>query len=186
MCYQKLTQKTALKEVASGLAESLYEFSKQPLSVLQISNTEHSLVKCYNQKRKAMNFDDLRYEEYHSKAFNFDAKQLPSTSESIYKYIKHAYYQSYMWVNAATNQSMFVDPLYYGYILDNGLLVAEISSSEHPDDFQLPCTCKKYAQDVCPCRIKSIGCCQYCKCTKSECKNPKTAENSNKETGKGT
>ena len=29
-----------------------------------------------------MTFDDLRYEEFHSKAFNFDLEKLPPTSES--------------------------------------------------------------------------------------------------------
>ena len=84
-----------------------------------------------------------------------------------------------MWVDAASNESMFLFPLYYGYFLDdNKILVADISSSELPDDFPQPCTCGKCAQDyVCSCRIKSNGCCQYCKCAKSECQNPKTAEN---------
>ena len=94
----------------------------------------------------------------------------------IYKHIKHDYYQCCIWVSASSNESMFLDPLYlyYGYTLDdNETLVADISSSELPDDFPLPCTCGKFARDnVCPCRIKSIGCCQHCKC-----KNPKTAEN---------
>ena len=134
-------KKAALKVVESGLAESLSEFGKQPLSELQISNAEHFLVKYYNQKTKAMTFDDLRYEESHSKAFNFDLQKLPPTSESIYKHIPRAYYQCYMWVNAASNESIFLDPLYYGYTLDdNETLVADSSSPELPDDFPLPCT----------------------------------------------
>ena len=68
-------KKTALKVVESGLAESPSEFGKQPLSELQISNAKHFLVKCYNQKPKAMTFDDLRYEECHSNAFNFDLEK---------------------------------------------------------------------------------------------------------------
>ena len=79
------------------------------------------------------------YEEYHSKAFNFDLQKLAPTSESIYKQIKRAYHQCYMWVNAAYNESIFLDPLYYGYTLDDNL-VADSSSSELPDDFPLPCT----------------------------------------------
>ena len=56
-------KKTTLKVPDSGLAESLSKFGKQPLSELQISNVEDFLVKCYNQKTKAMTFDDLRYKE---------------------------------------------------------------------------------------------------------------------------
>ena len=83
-----------------------------------------------------------------------------------------------MWVNATTIESTFLDLAYYSYALDdNETLVADISSSELSDNFPLPCTCRKYTRDnVCPCRIKSVGCCQYCKYAKSECKNPKMAE----------
>ena len=56
-------KKTTLKVPESGLAESLSKFGKQSLSELQISNVEDFLVKCYNQKTKAMTFDDLRYKE---------------------------------------------------------------------------------------------------------------------------
>ena len=46
-----------------------------------------------------------------------------------------------MWVNAASNESMYLDPLCYGYTLDdNERLVADICSLELPDDFPLPCT----------------------------------------------
>ena len=51
-----------------------------------------------------------------------------------------------MWVNAASNESIFLFPLYYGYFLDdNKTLVAGISPSELPDDFPRPCTCGKCA-----------------------------------------
>ena len=67
-----------------------------------------------------------------------------------------------MWVNAASNESMFFDPLYYGYTLDdNETFVADISSSELPDNFPLTCICGKCGLDnVCLCRIKSTNCCQ--------------------------
>ena len=90
-------QKNSLKVAERGLAESLSKFGKQPLSELQISNAEHLLVKYCNKKQtKAMIFDDLRYEEYHLKAFNFDLEKLPPTSKTIYKDMKRVYYQCYM------------------------------------------------------------------------------------------
>ena len=147
---------TALRVVEKGRAESLSEFDKQSLSELQISNAEQFLAKCYNQKTKVMTFDNLRYEGYHSKAFNLDLEKLLLTLESIYKHIKRAYHQCYMWVNTGSNEIMFLYPLYYGYTLDdNEMLVVDISSSELPDNFPLPCICGKCARDnVCPCRIK--------------------------------
>ena len=136
------SKKTALKVLEGGLVESLLEFGRQPLSENHVSNAENFLVKCYNQKANAKTFDDLRYKEYHSKAFNFDLEKLLPTSNSIYKHNQHAYYQCFMWVNTASNESMYLDPLCYGYTLDdNGRLVADICSLELPDNFPLPCTC---------------------------------------------
>ena len=44
-----------------------------------------------------------------------------------------------------------------------------ISSSEISDHFPLPCTCGICARDtVCPARIKSVNCRQYCKYAKRE------------------
>lgn len=69
---------------------------------------------------------------------------------------------------------MFLDPLCYGYTLDNnGRLVAD-SSSELLDNFPPPCI---YRSDVNLCRIKLIDCCQYCKCAKTEYRNPKNVAN---------
>ena len=83
-----------------------------------------------------------------------------------------------LYVDATINESMLLGPVYYSYTLnDNETLVVDISSSELPGDFPLPCAYGKCARDnVCPCRLKSVGCWQYCKCAKSEFKNPKMAE----------
>lgn len=81
-----------------------------------------------------------------------------------------------MWVNSSSMQVVFVDPLCYRYCLDDDeKLVSNITSSELPIDFPLPCICQKFAEDiVCPCRVKSISCCEYYKCVKTICKNPGT------------
>ena len=75
---------------------------KQPLAELQISNAAHFFVKCYNQKTKAATFENSQ-----SKVFNFYLEQLPPTSESINKPIKHAYYQYYMKIKAESNEYIF-------------------------------------------------------------------------------
>lgn len=161
-------------------AESLSEFSKLPLSVLKISSIEHFLAKCCSQKSEAMTFYELRYDKYHSKAFNFDLKKLLPTSGSIYKHIKRVYYQCCIWNRTSSNESMFLDPSYYGYPLDdNETLIAGMSFLELPGDFPLPFTCGKYARNnICPLGLnKLVGCCQYFKSSKSECKKPKNPEN---------
>ena len=46
-----------------------------------------------------------------------------------------------LYVDATINESMFLGPVYYSYTLnDNETLVVDISSSELPGDFPLPCT----------------------------------------------
>ena len=48
-----------------------------------------------------------------------------------------------MWVNLASMQVVFLDPLCYRYCLDDDeKLVSDITSSELPIDFPLPCTCQ--------------------------------------------
>ena len=75
-----------------------------------------------------------------------------------------------------------IDPLDYGYVLldvdgdeeDDQFNLQPVISSDNvlPKDFSQPCTCGKCARDtVCPCRIRKITCCEYCKC-KTSCNNP--------------
>ena len=154
---------TARAKLEAKTTESLSEFSKLPLSVLKISNIEHFLVKCCSQKTEAMTFNDLRYDKYHSEAFNFDLRKLLPSSGSIYKYIKRVYYQCCIWNRTSSNESMFLDPSYYGYTLkDNETLIADMSFLELPGDFPLPPTCGKCTRNnIYPLGLnKLVGCCQ--------------------------
>ena len=138
-----------------------------------VSNAEHFLVRCCNPKTTCKTFDELRHEQYHSNAFKFDLEKLPPTSASIVKHIQRAYYQTYIWLNSACIERIYLDPLEYGYILDDKL-IPDIGAVKLPKDFPDPCTCLKCAREsACPCRTKSLPCCQYCKCTVTlTCKNP--------------
>ena len=78
-----------------------------------------------------------------SKTFNFDLEKFPPTSKCIFKHIQRAYYQCYMGVNAESNASVFLDPLCYGYYLDDEKLVSDLTSLELSVAFALPCTCQK-------------------------------------------
>ena len=81
-----------------------------------------------------------------------------------------------MWVNSASNASVFLDPLCYGYYSDDDeKLVSDITSSELLVNFPLPCTCQNFVKNIlCPCRVKPIGCHKYCKYVTIVCKNLKT------------
>ena len=96
--------------------------------------------------------------------------------QKVFLNIQRAYCQCYIWVNLASNASVFLDLLCYDYYLYNyEKLVSDITSSGLPINFPLPCTRQKCAWDtVCLCRIKSIDCYEYCKCVKTDSKNSKT------------
>ena len=72
-------------------------------------------------------------------------------------------------------ENVTLDPIDYGYVADDeGLISLRIVDCETiPDDFPLPCNCLKYAKSsVCPCRMKNIKCCDFCRCGASvNCKN---------------
>ena len=73
----------------------------------------------------------------------------------------------------------FTDPLTArDFILDkNGKLIPDVNVSELPDNFLIPCSCLKCAQDnVYPCRARIIACCDYCKCDAHFCRDPITSD----------
>ena len=119
--------------------------------------------------------DNLRCEEYHKQAFRFDLEKIPPTSNSIVNHIKRAYFQYYHWLNAPVIASIDLNPLEYGYVLDeNEFLLPDLETDPLPVDFPMPCSCLKCVQEnVCPCRVKKIAYCDYCKCktSKNTCKN---------------
>ena len=127
-------------------------------------------------KHEIDTFDDLRYLVYHEKYQEFDIDRFPPTSDSIRQHILRAYLQSYKWVYCPVLENISLEPLKYGYWVDqHGNLVPIISTKPSiPHNFPLPCTCQKCSKsNVCKCRVLAIACCQYCKCkASSECKNP--------------
>ena len=136
-----------------------------------VSGAEKFLVKCISSKSELDNFDDIRYETYHDKKFRFDLERFPPTSETIKEHIKHAYFQCHLWQHAS-----FVPYSESPGIWLRGRRRREIDASamNHPADFPVPCNCIKCAKgNVCPCRVKGVACCKFCKCKAGEfCKNP--------------
>ena len=113
--------------------------------------------------QESKTFDELKYEQYHSNGFKFELEKLSPTEASILKHIQLAYYQTYIWLNSRCIESIHLDPLDYGYILDSdGKLIPDIGAVKLPEDFPNPCTCLKCAREyVSPCRTKSLPCCPY-------------------------
>jgi len=132
-----------------------------------IQDAEKFLVSCVS-PRNVETFDELRNIVYHEKHLKFDIERfpLPPTSGSIREHILRAYLQCFMWLHALFVESFSVNPLDYGLFVDeDGNLLPLVSREPSlPNDFPFPCNCLKCAkQTVCPCRVKEIPCCQYCK-----------------------
>ena len=73
-------KQTVLKVVANGFVENLLQNLRNHGIKCRIFPCQ-----CYSQKLKTKTFNELQYEEYHSKAFYFDLEKLPPTSKSVFK-----------------------------------------------------------------------------------------------------
>ena len=151
------TKKAALKAAECTGSELLSGFGKEPLSDDMITAAERFLVGCLSDTSTVESFDELRYHQYHKKSFEFNLEKLAATSHTIYMHIMRAYFQCNRWVNAASVESITLDPLQYGYVAEEeGLICPEVVNYEIiPIDFPMPCNCLKCARsNVCPCRVK--------------------------------
>ena len=140
-------KRAALKLGETDRNEMLILFGKEPLTWNVIEVAEKFLVGCISNKRGAETFDELRYKLYHSNGVKFDLEKLLPTLTS-----KPAYYEYYVWMNAAFLPSIDIDPLEYGYLLKDGKFLPDTECQELLDDFPIPCSCLKCATaNICPC-----------------------------------
>ena len=112
-------------------------------------------------------FFNFRYRTYHQYSFKLDLEKLPTTSDTIRTHILRAYFQSYLWYHTPFERSVELDPVQYGYHLEDECFIPTILSDEErlPEDFPMPCKCIKCARkNLCLCRVKKIPCCTFCKC----------------------
>ena len=135
------TKRAVLKLGETDRSKMLILFGKEPLTWDVTEAAEKFLVGCISNKSGAETFDELRFKLYHSNSVKFDLQKLPPTSTSIEKHIKRAYYQCYVWMNAAFLPNIDIDPLEYGYLLKDGKFLPDTECQELPDDFPIPCSC---------------------------------------------
>ena len=143
-----------------------------------LTDAEEFLLRCVSKDATFKTFDDLRNAIYYKKATEVNIEKLPPTSTSIYLHIKRAYLQTYIWLHAPFSAELDIDPLNYGYEIeddedDYDAIIPKIVTDVLPDDFPMPCKCVKCAREtVCSCRIHGLSCCEYCNCKSDSCKNP--------------
>ena len=140
-----------------------------------IEKAERFLVSVCKPKSVANNFDELRYEQYHS-VKNLDFWKLACTSAAIREHIRRAFLQTRKWYTSydpLTNG--LPDPTEYGYKMTENSKLAPLWSQIDckPEKLPQPCTCKVCHSDkICNCRRESIPCSKFCKCNASNaCKN---------------
>ena len=134
------------------------------------------LIQCISKDSLLDSFDEIREEMFYKSSLKLDIEKFPSISDSIRLHILCAYFQAHLWYHAVYANTQ-INPLEYGYEEDGyGYLCPIFINKTNilPDDFPVPCTCKKCARETaCKCRKMQIPCCTYCGCqAKRECSNP--------------
>ena len=93
---------------------------------------------------------------------------LPPTSASIQLYIRRAYYNTYTQLNCLKKNCDILNPLNFGYVLDDVTLVPRKINDVVPptNEFVPNYLCKKCSTRACRCAKAEVACCDYCACFK--------------------
>ena len=103
-------------------------------------------------------------------------KKFPCTSSTLALHVLRAFFQVSEWTRAPFYIDNDLDPLKFGYSMEDGPYKPIIVSGERviPEDFPTPCNCVKCFRDkTCRCRSSNRSCCEFCNCGgKKSCCNP--------------
>ena len=134
-------------------------------------------MRCICKDKNINTFDQLRNMVYYNKSKKLDLERFPPTSSNILLHIERAYLQSYFWLRSPFAKSLVIDPLEYGYKLqeddddDDEVMKLNIMTISLPEDLPIPCKCGTCARaNVCICRVNNKQC-QYCNCKTETCQN---------------
>ena len=109
-------RKKLFKKEIKALTTYCY-FGKNEISENMINDAEKFLFQCITSD-DTDNFDDLRFNVYHKKHLQFDIERSPATSASIRQHILRTYWQCYMWYHCPFTDNIYLNPLEYGYKID--------------------------------------------------------------------
>ena len=166
-CTSKFGTKAAAVKMSSP-ETYLSEFGTDPDNI-DFGVIEKFLVQLLKPGSHFERMDELRYYMYHQS--NKTILDLPPTSRATRAHILRSFYATYLQRNCLTGLEL--DPRSFGFYEDDGQLTASACHVLFPDDLDLDCKCGKCATIRCPCRVKNIPCCVYCKCDfQGNCKNP--------------
>ena len=112
------TNAAAFKTAEKYGYELIYSFGKSELTDQMINDAKRFLVRCLSSNDNIDCFDELRHEIYHKKQLQFNIETFPPTSSSIKIHIRCAYLQCHLWQHALFVSKKTIDPLEFGYTLD--------------------------------------------------------------------
>ena len=151
-------------------AEFLVDFGSDP-ELINFSRIEEYLVQVYKSGIPLKTMDELRYYVYHHSKKSID--ELPPTSRMTKAHILRAFHGTYVQQHCLSGLQLCAEN--FGYVCEDGLLLAQENHILLPDDFPRNCMCGKCATLRCICRSAGVACCSYCKCQAPMtpvCKNP--------------
>ena len=134
----KVGSKLSALQAASRCGyELLFSFGNSEISNEMILSAERFLVNCTARKSEMKTFDDLRSQTYHQKSFQLNLEKLPAMSSSFFLHIKRAYLQCHLWIHAPFMETIDIDPIQFGYFLNDGEEIAPLimNGPSIPDDF---------------------------------------------------
>ena len=100
---------------------------------------------------------------------------LPPTSNSIKLHILRAFYATYEQINLLNAECLKLDPLQFGYVLEDEYLIPKKVAISFPSINELVpnCNCKSCSTKSCHCRSSGLSCISFCICRSNNvCKNP--------------
>ena len=120
----------------------LCSFGKHPiLNETEISMAEQFLSNVLKKNGNHKSFDELRVALYN---FSNDKSHwnLPPTSTALVPHIKRAFYNTYCLTHIVEGTFITIDPLLYGFVMTDSLLLPERLLNELSDHWTVKCKCK--------------------------------------------
>ena len=135
---------------------------------------EEFLIQVIKKDSHCKTFDQLRlsiYKQQQSKTL----QELPPSSDSVKDHILRAYFICYQQIHCFDQNSEQLDPLYFGFIKEDGLLIPKKILVTFPsnEDLVPSCSCTNCVKKTCTCRVAGVLCCSFCGCkhTRDKCRN---------------
>ena len=110
-------------------------------------------------KENFTTFDELRHVLYTGK--NKSITELPSMSKSLYGHLQRCHYFIKLCSNLLKSNRKNMNPISYGWISNNTMLVPDKCQSKLPDGSSRNCSCK----------LQEAWCTEYCKYFNYDCNN---------------